>query len=389
MKFGGSTRVLVSAFCLAVGTVACTTVIEESDAADAVKIKDVTEAERSDYVRRAQVWEKVDIRSRNLLAGPDAKGFKLNEEVSCIFAEPEKEEDLGGASSKFKCTLPSGEVVKVKYGTGEGPDDNGEIYSEVLGTRLLWALGFYADTMYPVRVTCNNCPQDPWDYYKSFKEGQSPTGTRKKIYYKHALIERKLAGSKIEATKDQGLDWGELKPSFGGLTKAHADGLKLFAAFIKHSDSKPSNQRLMCLESGVTKDGKCTKPIGMIQDNGANFGSGNWVFSVKQARAQYNEWDRSIVWKDLSKCQAELRDQIDGTMTDPKVSEEGRAFLAGLLAQLSDEQIRQLFVVSRVEERGQEMRDQLSGLVRKVTVEDWVKLFKYKRDQIVRPKCPT
>ena len=81
MKFGGSTRVLVSAFCLAVGTVACTTVIEESDAADAVKIKDVTEAERSDYVQRAQVWEKVDIRSRNLLAGPDAKVCKLNEEV--------------------------------------------------------------------------------------------------------------------------------------------------------------------------------------------------------------------------------------------------------------------------------------------------------------------
>jgi len=51
----------------------------------------------------------------------------------------------------------SGAVVRVKYGK-----DTHEVYSEVAATRLLWALGFYADEMYPVRLKCLQCPEkDP------------------------------------------------------------------------------------------------------------------------------------------------------------------------------------------------------------------------------------
>ena len=43
----------------------------------------------------------------------------------------------------------------MKYG-----GTNGEVYGEVLATRLLWVLGFGADAMYPVNVICRGCPRE-------------------------------------------------------------------------------------------------------------------------------------------------------------------------------------------------------------------------------------
>ena len=48
------------------------------------------------------------------------------------------------------------EPVKVKFGA----DDN-EVYAEVAATRLMWALGYYADSWFSVRVECHNCPENP------------------------------------------------------------------------------------------------------------------------------------------------------------------------------------------------------------------------------------
>jgi hypothetical protein len=62
------------------------------------------------------------------------------------------------------------------------------------------------------------------------------------------------------------------------------------------------------------------------------------------------------------------------------VSDEGRQLLADLLTQLSIDQIRDLFVASRVEERGETIKR--DGVERPVTVDDWVQAFLAKRDQI-------
>ena len=69
--------------------------------------------------------------------------------VDCNYVE----RDMGGNTPKFACRLANGDEVKVKYGR-----DNGEVYAEVAASRLLWALGFSADAMYPVRVRCHGCP---------------------------------------------------------------------------------------------------------------------------------------------------------------------------------------------------------------------------------------
>jgi hypothetical protein len=73
-----------------------------------------------------------------------------------------------------------------------------------------------------------------------------------------------------------------------------------------------------------------------------------------------------------------------GTLKDPVISEEGRAFLANLLQQLSDDQIRALFEVARVNLRHRDPGKASSGLA---TVDEWVEVFKRKRAEIVDRRC--
>lgn len=353
------------------------------DSAEVKSLKGVTAEERKQYIANAKLVIDEDIESKDLMKGPGNK-FAFNEEVTCDFVDPTKPDELNGRSPKFQCKLANGDVVKVKY--GDTADDNGEIYGEVMSTRLMWALGFAADKMYPVRVTCNNCPENPWEVYKSFKPGSGERTTRR---FQHAVIESKFDGAKIEqeGKEDQGWDWGVIGDS------PDRNGFKLLGAFMKHADNKAENQRLTCLKEGVTPDGKCTKPVLMIQDGGVTFGGAAKILGLvygSGARARYEEWISLPVWKDRSDCRAELRDARTGSMTHPQIFESGRAFLAARLSRLSDKQITDLFTASRVEERGEEMediRENAPSPRRKVTVDDWRIAFKIHRDEIVKHRC--
>jgi hypothetical protein len=98
------------------------------------------------------------------------------------------------------------------------------------------------------------------------------------------------------------------------------------------------------------------------------------------------------VWKNRDSCKARL-DPIGGifqttTLRNPAISEAGRALLAGQLRQLSDVQIADLFRAARIN-RLHQMTSDGSGGSREVTLEDWVALFKKKRDEITgHPGCP-
>src|SRR5262245_42272789 len=102
-------------------------------------------------LRHAQVWMPGDVASRNLKLGPqDESGFAPEAVVKCDYIE---EKQTG--TPKFDCALSGDDKIRVKYG-----EQNGEVYSEVAASRLLWALGFGADRVYPVNVLCNGCRAD-------------------------------------------------------------------------------------------------------------------------------------------------------------------------------------------------------------------------------------
>ncbi len=94
------------------------------------------------------------------------------------------------------------------------------------------------------------------------------------------------------------------------------------------------------------------------------------------------------MWKDPARCVAELNGSFTGSLSDPKISEAGRAFLAGLLVQLTDAQLRDLFETARVKRRSSDPSGDPDKDGPPASVNEWVKAFKLKRAQIVDQRCP-
>jgi len=316
-------------------------------------------------LRHSQVWMPGDIASKNIRIGPqDGNGFQPEAVVKCDYVE---EKQTG--TPKFDCAISPDDTIRVKYG-----DENGEIYSEVAASRLLWALGFGADRIYPVKVVCKGCPADP------MKTPKKAEGTRE---FAAAIVERKLAGDEIELGKDSGWAWVELNfvdQTSGGAPLAHRDALKLLAAMIQHTDNKPQQQRLACLDKvhgrKQQEDGSCSQPFMMVNDLGKTFGQATVTNADKKSAVNFEAWSSTPIWKDAKGCVAHLSKSFTGSLEHPKVSESGRQFLAELLSQLSDQQLRDLFEVSRFTKRDP-----------KISVDDWVRAFKLKRDEIANARC--
>jgi hypothetical protein len=342
------------------------------------KIDELSVSERRSMLDRAEAWRSIDTGQLDLLAGPRTENaLPFDAPVSCMFAYPDKA--LSGATPKFECEIAPKDVVKVKYGL-----DNGEVFAEVAASRLFWALGFLADRMYPVKVTCLNCPPDPHKASTVDWGLGRPSNLATRVF-DPAAIERPFDGKEIEVPKFKGWSWRELDEvtdNEAGASRAHVDALKLLAAFIQHVDSKAENQAIVCADADIGRDREgnatCTRPRLMVKDLGSSFAAAS---KVRFAKMNLASWRSVEVWKDRRRCRAELTSSIVGTLAHPEISEPGRRFLAERLSLLSDKQIRDLFSAARVERR----KEKIDG--RLVTVDDWVEVFKSKRDQIVSHRC--
>jgi hypothetical protein len=95
-------------------------------------------------------------------------------------------------------------------------------------------------------------------------------------------------------------------------------------------------------------------------------------------------WMKVPIWKAGDACVGNLGGSFKGTLKSPVISEEGRALLAGLLMQLSDEQLHDMFEAARVHLRPRAPESGLSGFP---AVGEWVEAFKVKRAEIVNRRC--
>jgi hypothetical protein len=370
----------------------------------AADLSRVTAEERLAFLRRARVWEPTDVASKDLYNGP--KGtlrYAVNERIDCDFVP----KPIGGWSEKFLCRLHDGRVYKVKYVKS---DRFKEPYGEVLGTRLFWALGFPTDRILPVRVTCHGCPRRPWDYvnaahnrHRLNAEGRiEPLPPEAEVgtwTFDPASIEEPLDVVPIQEYDEQGWRWDELSQvdeRQGGSPPAAIDALKLLASFLESADNSAGQNMLGCPRREITRDAEgrttCAHPVLYVADLGAVFGHGG-LTTAHAGRIDYAGWKSVPVWKDSEECRARLNAIGGGfrptTLHHPYVGESGRALLASLLKRLSDRQIADLFRAARVERLHQTTADGNGG-TREVTVEDWVRLFKSKRDEILRhPGCPS
>jgi hypothetical protein len=332
----------------------------------------ITAPERQEAIRRAGVWSPTDIPSVDLKAGPYAGGaFAFDEWVTCDY----KDVPQSGRSPKFVCETSPGHPVKVKYGPR-----NAEVFGEVLSTRLFWALGFAADGMYPVRVRCHGCPQDP-------SRSAEMAGTV--VEFDPAAIERKPPGRAMETRPGSGWTWSDLDdigPEAPPGARAQRDALKLLAAFVQHTDTKAANQRLLCPEGEEVGRTGCRRPVLMVSDLGLTFGQAGLTIKNKRS-VSLAGWSEVPVWKDGATCVAQLKGSFTGSLSSPKIGEAGRAFLAGLLVQLTDSQLRDLFESARVTRRSSDPSSDPQKDGPLASVGEWVEAFKRKRAEIVDRRC--
>ena len=201
------------------------------------------------------------------------------------------------------------------------------------------------------RVRCAGCPAFPFQSLRCLQK----TGMKSACFaggidydrivdFDAAVIERRIEGRKIEGTPDQGWAWFELNkvdPARGGSPRAEVDALRLMAVLLAHWDNKAENQRLVCPPGADGPDGTCAQPLAIMQDLGATFGP---------TKVDLHNWRRQRIWADATTCRVSMKTlpSSGATFPDWQISEDGRLLLLGLLEQLSDQQLRDLFEGSRI-----------------------------------------
>ena len=178
--------------------------------------------------------------------------------------------------------------------------------------------------------------------------------------------------------------WSELdyvNKEYGRATRAQVDALKLFAAFLEHSDSKAIQNRLLCLqlksgEAGVV----CDDPYLYVHDFGNTLGSDG----MKVHPLDLKKWESSPVWKEgEGGCVAKLQMIFhNGSgLSDPRISEAGRVFLAERLRDLlkHEAMLHDIFDAAHI--------DEYNDHGTHYTAADWVRVFRARANQIINHRC--
>jgi hypothetical protein len=332
--------------------------------------REVSDPERAELIPRAQLW-----RQPRVPIGQASLAGTTVDEVSCRF----KVTDLGGTTPKFDCELESGEEIRIKYGNGP------EVPAEAAATRLIRALGFGADDITIVRtLRCYGCPKEPFSMMRTVELTKAGAVYARFLdfdeyeEFEWVAMERKFNARPIETDNVEGWSFFELDrvdAAKGGAPRAHVDGLRLLAVLLAHWDNKSENQRLVCLARDWDEDTACPSPFLLLQDVGATFGP---------TKFDLEAWRKAPVWEDRAACTVSMRTlPFEGaTFGRAVISEEGRAFAARLLSQLTERQLSELFTHARfAEKRG--------VFTPSHSVADWIGAFEDKVRAITEgPPCP-
>jgi len=198
--------------------------------------------------------------------------------------------------------------------------------------------------------------------------------------FEWAAVETRHYGRPIESDEVEGwafFELGLIDPGKGGAPRAHVDALRLLAVFLAHWDNKSENQRLVCLSDEDWATGQqCARPYAMLQDLGAAWGP---------RKVDLPKWEKAPIWADRASCTVSM-DALPyhgATFSPVKITEAGRKHLGGLLSQLTDLQLDDLFRGARF--------DHTTGMIalHASPIHEWVRVFKAKVSEIISgPACP-
>lgn len=373
---------------------------------------------RDAMIQRADVWLapswiSKDFQFANWLdvyTGPRQAGpysVLHTNEVHCQMTAETMVKGRTGKNPKFHCELllplgngllaPSidqnGKPTKLKVKYPYLFEENPEIYGEVVGTRLLWALGFGADSVYYVYKThCYGCTADP---YKNRAVDMSTMSTPRTFI--PTAIERKMDGDEIlfqrrNGTVREGVTVSEMlrklpaDPYLKYQKWMHRDALRLLAVMLQHTDNQIANQRMMC-QGPSDRHGNCLGRVVMyIQDIGTSFGVRVNILKKNRTRKMiYQEWVEDAIWSKPEECRAHLHQIFmpDNSLWNPRISEAGRQFLIKLLdgftaGPAGRQRVENLFAAAHV-----------AGRPSRETNKMWADAFMKKVEEIKYPLGPS
>jgi hypothetical protein len=268
----------------------------------------------------AVLWQDPgDIASRDLFHGNVQEAIEPKAPFTFV------EEDMKGTSPKFVVHDGNGEKWVVKLGVEAKP--------ETAASRLMWAVGYFANEDYYL----NEMHVENMQRLKRQPELVQADGTVKGVRLKRSGALGKNEG-----------DWSWFDNPFTG--KRELNGLRVMMALLNNWDLKADNNKIEC-----KKRGEC---LYLVSDLGASFGkTGSKISHSKGNLKDYQESEF------IKKATPEFvdfvlnsrppllfvfdipyyREKAEIEKIAQHIPRADAAWIGGLLAQLSEDQVRDAF----------------------------------------------
>jgi hypothetical protein len=269
-----------------------------------------------------------DLARRDLRTGPCAEAQAPAAPFTFV------SEDKLGASPKFKVRDARGTVWSVKLGE--------EAQAETVATRLVWALGYFAEESY---------------YYDRVEVGNLPKLSRGQEFVQDRTTVRGARFEPRRETEQRAATWEWDQNPFLGTREFN--GLKVLMALLGNYDIRPENNHIVSVRSGdgetearyvVSDIGATLGKVGGLggkrsKNNLADYSASKFVVGVEKGMVRFDFRTKpkgmgffaSIFKPSYGKSQA-MKEKV---MSNIPV--EDARWMGTRLSQLSDEQLRDAF----------------------------------------------
>ncbi len=271
---------------------------------------------------------------------------------------------------------------KVKYLKPAHPNHDrrfNEVFTELAAGRILWALGFPADHVYPVAsVACVGCTGSP---FESNLEQNAAALTTAPNLFPMVTVERDIPWTEIDPENDETWSWRDAarfysNGAWSAQQKLEYDAYRLALGLFNYHNAIDVQNRVACAEfkPGASDPRVCVKPYVFVQDLGSTFGKDKFLFA--NSRGVFKDWQSQTVFKNAGSC--ELRATLLG---DRRVLKAAQDVMTERANKLDRATVREIFKVARFDQMDQDQlkrireTDPNEATVREKALDEWTDVF--------------
>ncbi len=272
-----------------------------------------------------------------------------------------------------------------------------EVFAEVAGTRLFWALGLPADMMIPMnQLVCFGCETHPKDQ-KDIRPGHISV-------YNRVAIEKKMKGAKLAEQFSMNEIIGKNVSRWSAETVQGLEAAALASRLIGFSNVISLQTRLQCADKLHPDTNECSTPMAFVQDIGSSW-AGPATEDEKKSlggnpRGSLIHYQRETVFKTGGKaCELLIpygsdssKEMKGSSLRLHTVSADGLAAFQKRIEVLTPDVIEALFELSHFDDMQPALRDKAPGSTLKdkqrAIIAQWSAAFQKRVDEIRNMRCP-